>query len=81
MTTGGDLTIVQVRQTDSGSYVCVASNGLGEPVIREVELQVTGLYISQLTAYGVGFLWHFMFSLLNFACIFSVACLLACVLN
>ncbi|XP_030369297.1 papilin isoform X5 [Scaptodrosophila lebanonensis] len=37
----GDLTIVQVRQTDDGTYVCVASNGLGEPVRREVTLQVT----------------------------------------
>lgn len=45
LTSNGDLTIVQVRQTDSGSYVCLASNGLGEPVRREVELQVTGMYI------------------------------------
>ncbi|XP_043651988.1 papilin isoform X5 [Drosophila teissieri] len=41
LTANGDLTIVQVRQTDDGTYVCVASNGLGEPVRREVALQVT----------------------------------------
>ncbi|XP_004530678.1 papilin isoform X3 [Ceratitis capitata] len=41
LTANGDLTIVQVRQTDSGSYVCVASNGLGDPVRREVQLAVT----------------------------------------
>ncbi|KAH8295400.1 hypothetical protein KR018_010895, partial [Drosophila ironensis] len=41
LTSNGDLTIVQVRQTDDGTYVCVASNGLGEPVRREVVLQVT----------------------------------------
>lgn len=43
LTSSGDLTIVQVRQTDSGSYVCLASNGLGEPVRREIQLQVTGM--------------------------------------
>ncbi|EDV43612.1 uncharacterized protein Dana_GF16440, isoform A [Drosophila ananassae] len=41
LTSSGDLTIVQVRQTDDGTYVCVASNGLGDPVRREVVLQVT----------------------------------------
>lgn len=47
LTSNGDLTIVQVHQTDSGTYVCVASNGLGEPVRREVGLQVTGELILQ----------------------------------
>lgn len=45
LTANGDLTIVQVRQTDDGTYVCVASNGLGEPVRREVALQVTGAFL------------------------------------
>lgn len=44
LTSSGDLTIVQVRQTDDGTYVCVASNGLGDPVRREVALQVTGKF-------------------------------------
>jgi len=35
-----------VRQTDDGTYVCVASNGLGEPVRREVALQVTGTFLT-----------------------------------
>lgn len=48
LTSNGDLTIVQVHQTDSGTYVCVASNGLGEPVRREVGLQVTGKFILQI---------------------------------
>lgn len=42
LTSNGDLTIVQVRQTDTGTYICVASNGLGEPVSREIDLLVTG---------------------------------------
>ncbi|XP_055921966.1 papilin isoform X3 [Eupeodes corollae] len=40
LSSSGDLSIVQVHQSDSGSYICVASNGLGAPVSREVNLQV-----------------------------------------
>lgn len=40
----GDLTIVQVKETDSGTYVCVASNGLGAPVQREITLNVQSKY-------------------------------------
>ncbi|XP_017062546.1 papilin isoform X2 [Drosophila ficusphila] len=52
LTPNGDLTIVQVRQTDDGTYVCVASNGLGDPVRREVALQVTAA--ENLPAYIYG---------------------------
>lgn len=41
----GDLTIVQVKETDSGTYVCVASNGLGAPVQREITLNVQSKYM------------------------------------
>uniref|UniRef100_A0A0K8V734 Papilin n=2 Tax=Bactrocera latifrons TaxID=174628 RepID=A0A0K8V734_BACLA len=52
LTAAGDLTIVQVRQTDSGSYVCVASNGLGDPVSREVQLAVTAPLETPAYVYG-----------------------------
>ncbi|XP_055613416.1 papilin-like isoform X1 [Uranotaenia lowii] len=40
LTSNGDLQIVQLHRTDSGTYVCIADNGIGEPVLREVKLQV-----------------------------------------
>ncbi|XP_038104409.1 papilin isoform X3 [Culex quinquefasciatus] len=40
LTSSGDLQIVQLHRTDSGTYVCIADNGVGEPVLREVKLQV-----------------------------------------
>lgn len=43
ITSNGDLQIVQVHKTDTGTYVCVADNGLGEPVEREVKLEIAGL--------------------------------------
>lgn len=42
VTSNGDLQIVQVHQSDSGTYVCVADNGLAPPVERDVELTVSG---------------------------------------
>lgn len=42
MTSDGDLQIVQVHKTDSGTYVCVAHNGIGDPVEREVKLEIAG---------------------------------------
>ncbi|XP_053682403.1 papilin [Sabethes cyaneus] len=40
LTSSGDLQIVQLHRTDSGTYVCIADNGIGDPVFREVSLQV-----------------------------------------
>lgn len=51
MTSSGDLQIVQVHRSDSGTYVCVADNGIGAPVQREVTLNVAGMlfYLLDLT--------------------------------
>uniref|UniRef100_A0A1S4GDA2 Papilin n=1 Tax=Anopheles gambiae TaxID=7165 RepID=A0A1S4GDA2_ANOGA len=40
ITSDGDLQIVQLHRTDSGTYVCIADNGIGEPALREVQLTV-----------------------------------------
>lgn len=45
LTSTGDLQIVQVHRSDSGTYVCVAENGIGAPVQREVKLNVAGKFI------------------------------------
>ncbi len=42
LTSTGDLQIVQVHRSDSGTYVCVADNGIGAPVEREVNLEIAG---------------------------------------
>lgn len=44
LTSNGDLQIVQVHKTDSGTYVCVADNGIGEPVQREIKLDIAGKF-------------------------------------
>lgn len=44
LTSTGDLQIVQVHRSDSGTYVCVADNGIGAPVQREVQLNVAGKF-------------------------------------
>lgn len=38
----GSLQIINIYQTDSGIYLCVADNGIGRPVQREISLNVTG---------------------------------------
>jgi hypothetical protein len=42
LTSHGDLQIVQLHRTDSGTYICIADNGVGSPVSREVNLTVSG---------------------------------------
>lgn len=43
LSSGGDLQIVQLHRTDAGTYVCVAYNGIGSSVEREVKLTVDGM--------------------------------------
>lgn len=40
----GDLQIVQVHQSDSGTYVCIADNGMGAAVERQVDLKIAGKF-------------------------------------
>lgn len=54
----GDLQIVQLHRTDSGIYVCIADNGLGEPVHREVELAVDGKFGLVLFLVAVARSWY-----------------------
>lgn len=42
LTSTGDLQIVQLHRTDAGTYVCVAYNGIGSSVEREINLTVNG---------------------------------------
>jgi papilin len=42
LSSSGDLQIVQLHRTDSGTYVCVAYNGIGGSVEREIKLTVDG---------------------------------------
>ncbi|XP_055695924.1 papilin isoform X3 [Lutzomyia longipalpis] len=55
LTSTGDLQIVQLHRTDDGTYVCVADNGLGTPVTREVELRINDpVNIRDADAYILG---------------------------
>lgn len=38
----GTLQIVGLYRYDSGLYICIASNGIGEPIRKEVYLTVKG---------------------------------------
>lgn len=48
MDTDGSLQIIGLYRYDSGLYICMASNGIGEPIKKEVYLTVKGMenYIS-----------------------------------
>ena len=38
----GSLQIIGLYRKDSGVYVCIADNGIGRPIQRELQLEVTG---------------------------------------
>jgi len=38
---GANLTILQVKKEDRGRYICIANNGIGEPVSKSVLLEVS----------------------------------------
>lgn len=40
--TDGTLQIIGLYKYDSGLYICIASNGIGEPIKKEVYLTVKG---------------------------------------
>lgn len=72
LTSSGDLQIVQVHKTDSGTYVCVANNGFGEPIEREVQLEIAGKCHLQralfsLLVYGIQY-----FVIIKFSKAFSI---------
>lgn len=39
----GSMQIVNLYRTDSGVYICIADNGIGNPTQKEYNLQVTGI--------------------------------------
>lgn len=41
----GTLQIIGLYRYDSGLYICMASNGIGEPIRKEVYLTVKGMGI------------------------------------
>lgn len=79
LTSNGDLQIVQLHRTDAGTYVCVAFNGIGSSVEREVKLTVDGEFLSDtslLLSSSDGSLETFIFVNLfrnfDFSCIVCV---------
>lgn len=72
LSSSGDLQIVQLHRTDAGTYVCVAYNGIGDSVEREVHLSVDGKFCYNLF-YLFDFVWVFwlmiMIILISFALI------------
>lgn len=54
LTSNGDLQIVQLHRTDAGTYVCVAYNGIGNTVQREITLTVDGKITKCLFSFFFG---------------------------
>lgn len=77
MSSEGDLQIVQLHRTDAGTYVCVAYNGIGSSVEREVKLTVDGMLDIFFIAFdGSVFVTSFLLTLNLDFCIFVMVCLL-----
>lgn len=41
----GSLHIIGLYRKDSGVYICIADNGIAQPIQREFQLDVTGKHI------------------------------------
>lgn len=64
---------MQLHRTDSGTYVCVAYNGIGDSVEREIHLTVDGMlcniFIIRVCFFCVGFLVGFAdYNYFHFIC-------------
>lgn len=59
LTSGGDLQIVQLHRTDAGTYVCVAYNGIGNSVQREIKLTVDGESLFFRICLYISLFWWF----------------------
>lgn len=56
----GSVQIISLYRTDSGIYICVADNGIGQPVQREVKLEVIGIsFISFLLNFNLIIISYF----------------------
>lgn len=76
LTSSGDLQIVQLHRTDSGTYVCIADNGVGEPVFREVKLQVNGKCSRSAHRASYEWLLHLCYLKLSFQMFAFLICFL-----
>ena len=56
----GDLQIVQLHRTDAGTYICVAFNGVGNSVEREIKLTVDGKFLKNASCFLPNF-WSITF--------------------
>lgn len=52
LTSTGDLQIVQLHRTDAGTYVCIAYNGIGVSVERQISLTVNGKRLMWFYGHG-----------------------------
>lgn len=46
---GNDLQLIEVRRSDMGSYLCIASNSVPPVISKKIELQVNSFYNKEVT--------------------------------